>query len=324
MTEKEKVLFSQGPIAQAAVAVILCLWIMLAPSAIATADEMGEPNVERYSQQLSRIREAGLEHIHGPLSEKKRSEILAGARRDMRVRVYFHDKALRAGYKVTLDEIAAFRQERTAMYVTEQALRQILDRAGVSEQEHLRLLEIEFLANRYTRETILPGVRIPEDQIRTYYRENLRSFWNKGHVLADIVSVASTEWISTKVRNEVFGLAEAAKRERVTDAMLPVWEERIGGTCQLSIRRDLEISASSGMPYAEYYREIVARKEEMLFIDRDPKNISIVVVVRRVKDGVVPFEEVKESIRKVLEREAFEEEIWKQYREGHAAGERSL
>jgi hypothetical protein len=305
-------------------AVLLCLCLVLAPAAASSAAVTGEDAVERFAQQLSRIREAVLEHVHGKLSEKKRSEIFVRARRDMRVRAYFHDKGVRAGYKVTAEELAAFRRDRAAMYVTEQALEQILARAGVSEQEHLRLLEIEFLANRYTRETILPRVKISDDRVRAYYRKNLRGFREKGHVVADIVSITSAERLTSEARKAAYGLVEAARREKLTDAVLSMWRDRIGDPYRLSIQRSVKMSASSGRPHADYYREIMARKEEILVIERDPKIFLIIVAVSRVEDRVVPFDEVKGPVRKVLEKRAFEAEIWKEYQEGQAAAGRSL
>lgn len=274
-----------------------------------------EEEVARYAGILAKLRAAALKFFHTELSETTMKKIREQAETDMRVRFFYRDKALEEGMEIKESEKRAYRDERESLFVREDVLREVLGKEGIPEAEYDRLVEVEYMARKYTHQTILPSIRPGDAQIQEYYDRNRNDFFQEGGIVADIVLLSC----GPGIQNETLILWEDLKvHARTLDPGQGIgssWEGKAKDPCTLTVKENEKLSPGRGGVHREYYRLAERSREGVIEFSQGGRKV-LIRVRSRTPDGISPLADVKERIREILVRENFQKAVWEGYREG--------
>ena len=284
----------------------------------ATAAPSADPEALGYAEQLARLRIAPLKHIHGKVSENQAGEIRRIAIRDIQVRLFFYRKAVKEGFALSRDEFARLRGERVKSYYDQESLDRILKEEDIPSEAFERLLEIEFLALKYTDAKVLPGIRIDDAAVREEYGKNIGSYTVRGKVMSDIVEVSPPPIVPVGWEKRITSLSDRTRKEGLKPPVIEAWKglEEIGGT--VVVRPRVELRENSGRPYREFYRSMMVPGNEILVHRAFEGKIIVLGLVERVENRVKPYDEVRDQVRMSLEKSAYEKDIWRRYVAGQS------
>ncbi len=268
-------------------------------------------------QARVKLMKAKLEAVIDPDERKKREKKLAREILNQMIdEILLAQEAKKYQIQISEKEIQAAIEDTKKRYgLTDEQFREAQRQQGYTPESYREMIRRELQKVKLIQRVLQQKVRITESDERAFYNKMVKDLKSEGreflvkHILIPIKKGDTPEAIAEKKSLAEKILEELKKEPKKFDTILKKYSsnsDRVqGGSLGWMKRGDLHPALESAMLRTEpgkIYPHLL----------RTPIGFHILAVEKVRRSGILPFEEARANIRKVLQRRAFEK-AYKQY-----------